>query len=176
MKLKNLIAIACIGRNGELGAGNDLIWKFKEDLQTFKNITMGSPMVMGLNTYHSLPGILPGRKHLVIADRPFDHPPEVTVFTSLDQFLNYAQLHKVSRTHPETDIFVIGGGMIYEQLLPFCDRMILTHVDDTAESCEVFFPTFDANDWTVESTQDFVSETGITYKRVEYRAKPTGSV
>ena len=59
--------IAAIGKNNELGKNNDLIWKFKEDMKFFKEITMGHPVVMGRKTFESLPNILTGRKNIVIS-------------------------------------------------------------------------------------------------------------
>ena len=59
--------IAAVGKNLELGKNNDLIWHFKEDMKFFKNTTMGHTVVMGKNTYNSLPGDLPGRKMIVLS-------------------------------------------------------------------------------------------------------------
>jgi len=161
----NLITIACVGKNGELGSNNDLIWKFREDLQTFKSITMGKPMVMGLNTWISLPGLLPGRKHLVIADKPFDHPPEVETFSSIAEFLHWAQQH-------DGEIYVIGGGSIYAQMLPYSNKMILTEVDDEYKGDCVVFPEVKKEEWEVKSTDFFVDEpSGLKYKRVTYIRK-----
>ena len=162
----NLVTIACIGKNNELGANNDLIWKFKEDLQTFRKITTGHRMVMGLNTFKSLPGLLPGRKHLVIADQEFEHPPEVEVFSSIDDFLAYAE-DFINQTGE--DIFVIGGGMIYKQLLPYSNKLILTEVNDTSPTSTIFFPKFDKTEFTLNSSEDYIDEkTGISYSRKTY--------
>ena len=65
--MKNVTMIAAVGKNLELGRNNDLIWRFKEDMKFFREQTMGKPMVMGYNTFLSLPGILPGRKHIVLS-------------------------------------------------------------------------------------------------------------
>lgn len=163
--MPNLITIACVGANREIGNNNDLIWKFHEDLQTFKQITMGSPMVMGLNTYRSLPGILPGRQHLVISDQPFDHPPEVLAFGSIPDFLAHFKAQY-------KDIFVIGGGMIYRQLLPHSDKLILTEVDATCPDAVIFFPEFDKNEWIVEKSEDFIDpKSKIKYTRNFYKRK-----
>ncbi|MCL2851293.1 MAG: dihydrofolate reductase [Firmicutes bacterium] len=161
----NLVIIACIGKNNELGCNNDLIWKFREDLQTFKKLTMGHQIVMGLNTYKSLPGLLPGREHLVIADQPFDYPSEIKVFSSLESFLTYARTY-----YSETGkhICVIGGGMIYKQLLPHSDKLILTEVDAISDAT-IFFPNFTHQDFIIEKEEDFIdSTTGIKYKRKTY--------
>lgn len=162
----NLITIACVGPNLEIGCNNDLIWKFKEDLQTFKAITMGHPMVMGFNTWKSLPGMLPGRKHLVISDRPHEFPEGVEMFSSIEEFVDYANRY-------DGNIFVIGGGMIYRQLLPYSNKMILTEVDaqfTSGEQC-IYFPKFDKADWMVDSNEDFVDASGVRYSRKIYLRK-----
>jgi len=171
----NLITIACIGPNNEIGCDNDLIWKFREDLQTFKKITMGHQMVMGLNTFKSLPGMLPGRKHLVLAQSQFDHPDEVEVFSSLEEFLSYAE--ESSKKNKE-EIYIIGGGMIYKLLLPYSKKLILTEVDDKETSNKIdtnkciYFPKFDRAEWNVESSEDFVDPiTNVHYTRNIYIRK-----
>lgn len=160
--LKNVIMIANVGRNRELGCNNDLIWKFKEDLGTFRKITMGHPMVMGLNTWRSLPGMLPGRKHIVISDTPFDHPAEVVTLSSIHEFEGFAAGYG-------KDIYVIGGGMIYSQLLPLASKMILTEVDADAPDAVVFFPKFDKSDWDIVEENKFTDpDSGIAYVRRVY--------
>jgi dihydrofolate reductase len=160
--MKNLIVVAAVGKNLELGCANDLIWKFKEDLTFFRTATMGHYVVMGLRTYHSLPPSLPGRRYIVISETPINDPA-VLNFSSLEKFLGFAK-------NCNEDIWVIGGGMIYTQLLPHADKMILTEIDAAAQA-EVFFPKFDKNDWHVENGEVMTSETGIKYRRNTYTRK-----
>jgi len=68
--MSKVTLIAAIGRNRELGKNNDLIWKIPEDLKFFKDNTIGKTIVMGINTFNSLPKLLPGRKHIVPGDLP----------------------------------------------------------------------------------------------------------
>jgi len=129
---------------------------------------MGHPMVMGVNTFKSLPGLLPGRLHIVISDRPFEHPPEVMVFGNLDDFFVYARKY-------EKEVFVIGGGIVYKQLLPYSNRLILTEVhekfDGKAEEC-IYFPDFDRNEWKVEQRDEFVDPVSdVKYSRAFFRRK-----
>jgi len=156
----NLTAIACIGKNYELGANNDLIWRFREDLQTFKKITSGHTIVMGRKTFESLPGLLPNRRHLVITrGAGIDN---IETFKSISEFIEFAKNH-------DGEVFVIGGGEIYTQLMPYCKKMILTHVDAVDLSAEIFFPKFDKSKWIVESSESFIdSVTGIHYARKIY--------
>ena len=160
--MENLVLIVAIGKNNEIGYNNDLIWRFKEDLQYFRNATMGHYIVMGLRTYHSLPPSLEGRKYIVISETKIKDENVIT-FDSLDKFLDFAKGTKDL-------IWVVGGGMIYTQLLPHCDKMILTEIDETAKA-DVFFPKFDRTEWTIEIGELQTSPDGVQYKRNIYTKK-----
>ena len=160
--MKNLTIIAAIGKNNELGLNNDLIWKFKEDMHFFKENTMGKSIVMGRNTLESLPKLLPGRKHLVISRKMRGENPEIKVFSSVQNFIQYALAQ-------DDEIMVIGGASIYKELLPYSDKMLLTEVDEE-HIADVFFPEFDKEEWdsTLLSEQE---EQGIKFKHLEYKRK-----
>jgi len=158
--MKNLVTIAAVGKNREIGHSNDLIWRFKEDLQYFRDATMGHYIVMGQRTYHSLPPTLVGRKYIVISETDVE---DVMTFNNLDAFLDFAR-------GTEDLIWVIGGGMIYSQLLPHCDKMILTEIDAVADA-DVFFPKFDRSEWNVEVGDLKTSPEGIKYRRNIYKRK-----
>ncbi len=161
--MKNLTIIAAIGKNNELGLNNNLIWKFKEDMNFFKENTMGKSIVMGRKTLESLPNLLPGRKHLVISKKmDEDLNGEVKVFSSIENFIEYA-------LSQDEEIMVIGGASIYKELLPYSDRMLLTEVDDE-HLADAFFPEFNKDEWerTILSEQE---EQGIKYKHLEYKRK-----
>ena len=168
MVLQNLTIIAAIGKGYELGYKNDLIWTFREDLKTFKEITMGKYIVMGENTYRSLPVRLVGRKYLVLSNNLKDIE-EGQVFGSLDQFLSFAR-----NTHEE--IFVCGGGMVYALLLPYTNKMILTEIEDEFPDATVHFPRFDKDEWDKEKGNILTGTTRgceISYSRNIYkRIKP----
>ena len=83
----NMTMIAAVGKNLELGKDNKLIWHFKEDMSFFKNETMGKPIIMGMKTYDSLPGLLPGRQHIVLTRRNIELDPTVLVVHSIDELL-----------------------------------------------------------------------------------------
>ena len=158
MRLDNLTIIAAVGRGRELGKANDLCWRIREDLINFKNLTMGHYIVMGENTYHSLPPKgLPGRRYLVLS--PTLEIDEGRVFRNLDEFLDFA------KTCGE-EIFVCGGGIIYKLLMPYSNKMILTEIDDTDADATVFFPEF-GPEWKIASSEEF-RENGLTYRRVTY--------
>ena len=155
---KNLTIIAAIGRNNELGRNNDLIWTFREDLQTFKAITMGNYIVMGENTYHSLPVELKGRTYLVLSPNLKSIPePGGRIFPDLQSFLEFCT------SNPDKEILVCGGGMVYKLLMPYSSKMILTEIDDKAPDADVYFPEFNLNDWTITQSTNFTdNETKYT--------------
>ena len=84
--------IAAIGKNNELGKDNDLIWRFKEDMNFFKEQTMNKPIIMGMNTYNSLPKLLPGRQHIVLTSKERELDPQIIVVHSVEQLLKFTKL------------------------------------------------------------------------------------
>ena len=109
--------IACVGKNLELGKNNDLIWHLPNDLKYFKKVTSGHVVVMGKNTFKSLPKILPNRKNIVLTfpDDSEKFPDEVEVYHSIQEFL------EAYKDFPE-EIFIIGGASLYKQFLEYADN------------------------------------------------------
>lgn len=156
------IIIAAIGKNRELGYQNQLIWSVKEDLKFFKEQTWDHQILMGRNTYHSLPKKLSHRTYLVLSSRT-DYPEEVRVFANLDEVLEYVK-------NITEDIYVIGGAQVYQSLLPYTEKMYLTEIDDTTQKADAFFPEFAKEDW--DQTLLLEKETEeIRYKRYQYTLK-----
>ena len=136
--------IAAIGKNRELGKKGGLVFNIPGDLRFFKQTTMGYPVVMGRTTFLSLPRLLPGRKHYVLSpDEEPTFPEEVTVLHDLNQFIKDHQ-------NDAQEFFIIGGGSIYQQFLPYCDKIYLTEVDGEDAEADVYFPDFDKTKYTVE--------------------------
>lgn len=128
--------IACIGENGELGAGNDLVFHIKEDMAYFKETTMGRPIIMGRKTFESIGGKpLKGRTNYVTTRHPEDLPDTVEPVRDLRQFLD-------SAAASEQEYFVIGGATVYKEALPYADKLYLTEVYASVPA-GVFFPDFD---------------------------------
>ncbi len=126
--------IAAVGKNLELGRGNDLIWQFKEDMKFFKETTMGSAVIMGRKTFESLPKALPGRRNIVISSNPDYKAEGAEVVSTVEQALNLAENER---------IFIIGGGSIYKQFLQIADKLYLTEIDAACSDADTFFPSFD---------------------------------
>lgn len=176
--MKNLILIAAMGKNHELGFQGDMPWKrnLPSDLRFFKNQTANHAMVMGRKTFESLPGLLPGRKHIVISHasketllqekartwpKPLD-PSQVEVFDSLEAFF------KAYKSYQES-IYVIGGGALYHALLPYAQSLYLTHIDANFLA-DVYFPFFDETQYII-TPLDHVEENGYVYAHIRYDRK-----
>ena len=162
--------IAAIGKNNELGREGQLLWSIPEDLKRFKQLTLGHPVIMGRKTFESIVAVLgrplPGRPHIVITrstmpltihDPRFDHG-QVQVVSSLEKALMQA------KELDQEEVFVIGGGEIYTQALPYADRLYLTLIDDEKEA-DTFFPSY--TDASLRTTLDEPREwQGISYRFV----------
>ena len=130
--------IVAMVRNGVIGRDNQLPWRLPADLAHFKSTTMGKPMVMGRKTWESLPGLLPGRRHIVITRDPDYRADGCTLVHS------FAQAMEAAGDVPE--VMVVGGGSIYKETLPRADRLYLTLVDAEVAG-DTRFPEIDYNRW-----------------------------
>lgn len=134
--------IAAIGKNNEIGANNQLMWKLKDDMKLFMNETMYHVVIMGRKSYESMGGPLRNRRNVVITRNKDFQPEGVMVFNNLDAALDHFD-------SADEEIFVIGGGDIYEQVMDRANRLYITHVDASFPQAEVFFPEFDPADYQV---------------------------
>ena len=159
--MKNITMIAAVGKNLELGKDNHLIWHFKEDMRFFREQTMGKPVVMGYKTLESLPKLLPGRKHIVLTRRQLELDPAILVVHSIDELLE-----KV-RDYPE--VMIIGGASVYQEMLDYSDKMILTEIDAEADA-DVYFPRFNKADWDSVVVGEH-KEKDVSYKHLVYTRK-----
>lgn len=153
--------IAAIGKNRELGRGNDLIWHIKEDLKNFKNLTMGKYIVMGKNTYESLPKHLEGRKYIVLSSS-LSEIENGLLFNDFNKLLEFIK-------DVDEEVMIIGGASIYKLFLPFADKLYLTEID-SEEKADVYFPDFNKEDFecNVVSTSEV---DGLKYSFVIYERK-----
>jgi dihydrofolate reductase len=119
------------------------------DLQYFKSLTMGKPIVMGRNTWESLPGVLPGRRHIVIT-RNQDYRAEGC---ELVHFLDEAL--EVAGEVPE--VMIVGGGGLYRQILSRAGRLYLTRVEADVPG-DTYFPEIDWHQWQEVSRESHVAD------------------
>jgi len=128
--------IAAIQRSDRgIGKDGDLLWKLPGDLQHFKSVTTGHPVIMGRNTYYSIGRPLPGRTNIVLSETD-EEIPGCVVCGSLEEAF------RVAGEEDGEEIFVIGGGQVYREALPHAEKLYLTLVDSNEEA-DTFFPEFD---------------------------------
>ena len=149
----SIILIAAVGRNGVIGRDNDLPWRIREDLQHFKQLTLGHTLVMGRKTYDSIGRPLPGRRTVVVTRQPDWSADGVEVVHTLEEALKY-----------EGDLYVAGGGEIYRQALPYADRLELTEVDQSPTG-DVTFPELTPADWTETARDQHDGFAFVTFRR-----------
>lgn len=156
--------LVAMDEGGGIGRDNRLPWRLSADLRRFKRLTMGHHMLMGRKTYESIGRALPGRTTIVVT-RQADYQAEgCTVAHSLEEGIELA------KGAGEEELFVIGGGEIFQQALPLAGRIYLTEVHGRA-GCDVFFPRLEEGEWrTVEVEEvgaDEVNEYATTYRVLE---------
>lgn len=136
-----VVLILAWGRGGVIGADGGLPWRLPEDLQRFKQLTMGKPVVMGRKTYESLPRALPGRRNIVVTRDPGWSAADADVAQDAESALWIADPDGTGG-----DIAVIGGAEIFALFEPFADRVELTeiHADYAGDT---FVPAFDPARW-----------------------------
>lgn len=157
--------IACIGKNGELGKKGDLCFHFKEDMDFFKKTTEGHTCVMGRKTWESLPQPLSNRRSVVVShtEPPLKNgkKPFGVIFDDFPEVLK-------ALAHDEEEFFIIGGGQIYEQALPYATNIYLTEVDLADPEADTFFPEFDRNDFETTILEIYPQFKIIKYERGYY--------
>ncbi len=129
-----------------IGANNDLPWHLPNDLKFFKEKTTGHTIIMGRKTYEAIGRPLPNRNNIVITRGDAAFPDEVTVIHDINPILKW------NEEYPDEEYFVIGGATIFEQVLPYADRMYITLIKDTFEG-DTYFPPFSAAEWTVTTKE-----------------------
>ena len=123
--------ILAVDRNYAIGNKNNLLYSFKRDLDRFKELTLNTKIVMGYNTWKSLPFKLKDREHVVITKTHLDESGPDVIIDNIDEVL------KLSDTE---DIWIIGGAKIYEQFIPYADNIELTFIEATVDEYDVDMP------------------------------------
>lgn len=150
--------ICAIGKNLAIGRDNKLIWNLPNDLEHFKEVTLGRTVIMGDKTFESIGRPLPGRKNIVVTLIENYEAPGCEVRDSLEEVLKEYK-------NGEEEVFVIGGATIYKLSLPYADKLYLTLVDDAPEDADAFFP--DYSEFKKEISREEHEENGLRYAFVE---------
>lgn len=150
--------IAAIGKNNELGKANRLIFHIKDDMKHFRGQTSGHKVVMGRKTWDSLPSKLSGRENIVISRHSFNGPD--LIVNDVDQFIK-------DNIDTEEEIYIIGGGTIYQMFLPYAKHLYLTEVDASDPDADVFFPSFDKSSYSQTLIRKG-TENDLNYSIIKY--------
>ncbi len=143
--LRNISIIVAIAKNRAIGKENKLLWHISEDLRRFQKLTTGHTLIMGRNTFLSLPkGALPNRRHIVISD------VEGEIFKACEMARSAEEA--ISLAGEADECFVIGGGMVYAQFLPVAGKLYLTQVHHSFDA-DSFFPEIDFSQWEARATE-----------------------
>lgn len=138
--------IAAVDRQRGIGYQNKLLFWLPNDLKRFKALTTGNTIIMGRNTFESLPkGALPNRRNVVLSSNSDLSFPDAEVFSSLEDALNSCR--------PDEHVYIIGGASVYNQALSFADELCLTEVDAEAPQVDVYFPDVDLTLWQEKSRE-----------------------
>lgn len=164
---KNLSIIVALADDNAIGKDNDLIWHISEDLKRFKALTTGHTVVMGRNTWNSLPKKpLPKRRNIVVTHDEHFSPEGAEVAHSLQEIMELVK--------GEEEVFVMGGAALYQQLLPFAQRLYVTHVYSAYPEADVHFPVIDESVFVKVKETEIVTDeaSGLRYNYIDYERKP----
>jgi dihydrofolate reductase len=139
-----IVVLAAVAENGVIGRGNALPWRLKSDMQHFRAVTTGKPVIMGRKTYLSVGKPLRGRTTIVVSRDPTFAAPGIMVAPTLDAALQAARGDALRRSADA--IVVAGGADIYVQTLPRAGRLEITHVR-TRPDGDAVFPAIDPATW-----------------------------
>lgn len=161
--INNISIIVSVSENWVIGSNNKLLWNLKDDLKRFKEITNNKAVIMGQKTFESLPnGALPNRFNIVLTDdKKFSTPNITTAYNIIESLLLARNFNK------ESEIFIIGGGMVYKQFLEYSNKIYLTVVHTVIDG-DTKFPELDLTKWKLISEEfrnkDDKNEYDVTYK------------
>ena len=152
-----LSIIACISKvHRAIGYQNRLLYAIPSDMTRFRMLTTGHTIIMGRKTFESLPnGALPNRRNIVTS-KTREQITGCEVYTSLEEAL------EARKEAAEDECFIIGGASIYEQALPFADKLYLTIVEKEPEHADTFFPEINPAEWEV-TEKEMRNENGLPF-------------
>ena len=160
-----LSLVAAVARNGVIGRDGGIPWRIPEDMQRFRALTVGHPVVMGRRTWESLPERfrpLPGRRNIVVT-RDAGWSSEGTERAgSLEEALELAA--------DAERVFVIGGAAVYASALPLADELALTEIASDVEG-DTFFPAFEPTEFEEVAREPHVAPDGTPFAFVTYRRR-----
>jgi dihydrofolate reductase len=153
--MKKISIIVAIAKNYAIGRNNQLLWHIPADLKRFKKITSGHQVIMGKLTYESLPvRPLPNRKSIIITDKQGETFEGCTTVYSIEEALSFC--------NEQEESFIIGGGSVYRQFLPYCNKLYITLVNKDFEA-DTYFPQIDLKIWKLIEKEDHDPDDSIDF-------------
>lgn len=146
--------VAAMDKNRLIGANNKLPWHLPADLAHFKKVTLHKPVVMGRKTFESIGRPLPNRRNIIISRNANYSAEGCEVFSSLEAVLD--------ALHNEPEIMIIGGGQLFDEILPRADILYLTIIDAKFDG-DVYFPDWNANEWQESESQAYAADDKNNY-------------
>ncbi|CQR46642.1 Dihydrofolate reductase [Paraliobacillus sp. PM-2] len=143
--------IFAMDKNKVIGHNQWMPWNLPRDLQFFKQVTLHHTIIMGRKTFESFNKPLPKRENVIITRDKTYQKEGCTVIHSIETLLEW------NKANPDEEYFVIGGGEIFKQLLPYADRMYMTFINDTFEG-DTYFPSYSETNWTLTKKEQGVQD------------------
>ncbi len=148
--MKPISIIVAIASNYAIGKDNDLLWHISDDLKRFKKITSGKTVVMGKNTFYSLPfRPLPNRRNIILTDIAGEQIEGCEMAYSIEQAIDLMDA--------DSENFIMGGGSIYRQFMDIADKLYITRVHQDFDA-DTFFPSIDESEWKLIDKTDMPPE------------------
>lgn len=157
-------AIVAVDLNWGIGYKGSLLVKIPEDMRFFKEMTLGKAVIMGRETYESLPGREPlwGRKNIVLSRKEGFKDCRITICRSIED------IHDITKEYKSDDVFVIGGESVYKQLLPFCTEAYITKIEHVYDADKFFADLDKDKSWELVSVSDLQVYKNISYRFTKY--------
>ncbi len=157
--------IVAIDKNNGIGKNGDLLCHLSADLKHFKEVTSGKTVVMGYNTLISLPKSAPlkNRRNIVLYEKDIEIEGAEVCHSTDELFERIKELDG-------DEVFVIGGAMVYTLLMPYCDKLYITHID-RAFDADRFLPEIKEDEWRVLDESETMEENGLQFRYVTYGRK-----
>ena len=166
-------AIVAVDNNWGIGYNGDLLEHIPEDLKYFKELTTSHVVVMGSKTWDSLPKKpLKDRLNVVVSSKPREVLGDMSIRIDMEELMVrmvYMKRNALVNPAEEEEWFVIGGGSIYQQLLPFCDRVYVTKIYKDHDNVDTYFPNLDkSEEWAPATCGQLLTYNDLTYQFWQY--------
>lgn len=160
--------IVAVDKNWAIGKNCDLLLRIDEDLKRFREITTGNVIILGRKTVETFPNKKPlvDRINIIVTRNSVYKNEEAVVCKSIEEAV------EESKKYVDKDIFVVGGGQIYNQMIDMCDTAIVTKIDYAFENADTFIMNFDeSEEWYISEMSDIFYQQNIPFRYVTYKRK-----